>query len=36
MSYRLACEAPDIIRGIMAVAGTGQYEGLRPSNVWRP
>lgn len=31
MSYRLACEAPDIIRGIMAVAGTDNTTICAPS-----
>jgi polyhydroxybutyrate depolymerase len=36
MSYRLACEAPDLIRGIMAVAGTDnttQCEPKRPVSI---
>jgi len=31
MSYRLACEASDMIRGIMAVAGTDNTLACRPS-----
>lgn len=30
MSYRLACEAPDIIRGVMAVAGTDNTSVCAP------
>jgi polyhydroxybutyrate depolymerase len=31
MAYRLACEAADVFRGIMAVAGTDNTRGCRPS-----
>jgi polyhydroxybutyrate depolymerase len=31
MSYRLACEAPDLIRGIMAVAGTDNTSSCAPA-----
>src|SRR5690606_6936851 len=31
MSYRMACEAADVIRGIMAVAGTDNTASCRPS-----
>jgi len=30
MSYRLACEAPDVIRGVMAVAGTDNTHDCTP------
>jgi polyhydroxybutyrate depolymerase len=30
MAYRLACEAPDVIHGIMAVAGTDNTKSCRP------
>ncbi len=31
MAYRLACEAPDVFRGIMAVAGTDNTRQCRPA-----
>lgn len=31
MAYRLACEAPDVFRGIMAVAGTDNTDRCSPS-----
>lgn len=31
MAYRLACEIPDIVRGVMAVAGTDNTLGCAPS-----
>jgi polyhydroxybutyrate depolymerase len=31
MSYRLACEAADVFRGIMAVAGTDNTQSCRPA-----
>lgn len=31
MSYRLACEAPDVFRGIMAVAGTDNTRSCQPA-----
>ena len=31
MSYRLACEAPELLRGIMAVAGTDNTRACAPS-----
>jgi polyhydroxybutyrate depolymerase len=31
MAYRLACEAPDVFRGIMAVAGTDNTKACKPT-----